>query len=106
MLAAGRDGLWLVTRGAQPAAAAMDAADGACIAGLGPVAALAHSELRSRRPGLGPAAPDPRADLCRTVLPPARASDLACPYGPRLSCRPSPHTMRAVTPAPIGRGAY
>src|SRR3546814_19338606 len=58
MLAAGRDGLWLVTRGAQTEAAAMDAADGACIAGLGKVAALEHSELRCRRIDLDPAAAD------------------------------------------------
>src|SRR3546814_19538884 len=92
MLAAGRDGLWLVTRGAQTEAAAMDAADGACIAGLGKVAALEHSELRCRPIDLDPDAADPVAALFREVLPDDGDNEICWRGGPHLAARLAPPT--------------
>ncbi|MFN3647967.1 MAG: type I polyketide synthase [Armatimonadota bacterium] len=58
MLRGGASRLWLVTRGAQPAADSLPAPGGAALWGLGKVLALEHPELQCVRVDLDPSAVD------------------------------------------------
>ena len=105
MAEAGRDGLLLVTRGAQTEDASLDGVEGASLTGFGRVAALELPELGCRRVDLDPAA-DPLDALLTEVLAGGGESEVAWRDGARLAARLVPHPLPAAAPAFAADGTY
>jgi len=106
MAEAGRQGLWLVTRGAQADDATLDGVEGATLTGFGRVAALELPELGCRRVDLDPGSSDPAAELLREVLAGDGEAEVAWRGGARLAARLAPHPLPAVEPGFAADGSY
>ncbi|MEQ9335550.1 type I polyketide synthase [Thalassobaculum sp.] len=106
MAGAGREGLLLVTRGAQTGDAALDAVEGASLTGFGRVAALELPELGCRRVDLDPGDDDPVACLLRELSAADGEAEVAWRGGVRLAARLAPHPLPPAEPAFDDGGTY
>ncbi|GHD52867.1 hypothetical protein GCM10017083_28800 [Thalassobaculum fulvum] len=102
---AGRDGLLLVTRGAQTEGASLDGVEGASLTGFGRVAALELPELGCRWVDLDPAG-DPLEALLTEVLTGDAEAEIAWRDGTRLAARLAPHPLPSAEPSFAADGTY
>jgi acyl transferase domain-containing protein len=101
MVRADRQGMWLVTRGAQTDAATLDGVAGSGLIGLGKVIALEHPEIGCRRIDLDPSSDDMAETVLREVLIADEEDEIAWRSEERRAARLTPTPLPPVQPDAI-----